>query len=324
MFDFKLGIFGVGNWGKNHLKTAAQLFEHKNIFVYDPGRNTPDVVHAVSKDINIVNNVSDILNNPEISAVIIATPASTHYYIAKEALLAGKHCLVEKPITLYSSEAKELADIAEKKNLRLMVGHVLLYHGAIIRIKEEIGENKMLGDIQYIYSNRLNLGKVRTEENSLWSFAPHDISIIQYLIGENPISVSASGASVLQEHIEDSTITVMKYPGNISAHIFVSWLHPFKEHRLVVIGTNGMFVFEDSAPENKLIFYKKGFRKVGDKLEPFNEASEIITYENHPPLMEEQKHFFDCILKGTRPLSDGIHAVEVLHILESAQKGLGK
>lgn len=321
--DIKLGILGVGNWGKNHLKTSASLLNPKNIFVYDPGSNTKSTVNAISPDINIVPTYQEILSNPEITAVIIASPASTHYFVAKEALNSGKHCLVEKPITLYSSEAKELVDIATSKNLKLMVGHVLLYHGAIIKILEETGENNMLGDIQYIYSNRLNLGKIRSEENSLWSFAPHDISIIQYFTGVNPIEIMAKGSAVIQPHIEDSTITFLKYPGNITAHIFVSWLHPFKEHRLVVIGSKGMFVFEDSAQTDKLKFYSKGFKKGDDgTFLPFDNSFEVVQYDTKPPLAEEQKHFFNCIIEDKTPLSDGIHALEVLKILETAQERL--
>jgi UDP-2-acetamido-3-amino-2,3-dideoxy-glucuronate N-acetyltransferase len=318
----KLAVLGVGNWGKNHLKTAASLLPHENIVVYDPGLKTKATVKAVSDNIRVVDSLDDIINDPEITCAIVATPAQTHYFVAKSLLEAGKHVLVEKPITLYSKEAADLVKIAAKKDLRLMVGHVLLYHEAVKYIKNAVG--KELGELQYIYSNRLNLGKIRSEENSLWSFAPHDISVIQYITGANPISVAAKGSCVLQPNIEDSTVTFLKYPDNVSAHIFVSWLHPFKEQRLVVIGSEGMFVFEDSIPENKLKFYKKGFKKVNGQLEAFDKSFEVVQYENKPPLAEEQKHFYECVLDGSVPFSDGVHALEVLQILEQAQERLSE
>ncbi len=320
--QIKLAVLGVGNWGKNHLKTAASLLPHENIVVYDPGPKTKATVQAISDKIRIVDSLDDVVNDPEINSAIVATPAQTHYFVAKSLLEAGKHVLVEKPITLYSKEADNLVHIAEKKNLRLMVGHVLLYHEAVKYIKNAVG--KQLGDLQYIYSNRLNLGKIRSEENSLWSFAPHDIAIIQYIVGSSPVDVHAKGSAVIQPNIEDSTVTFLKYPDNISAHIFVSWLHPFKEQRLVVIGSEGMFVFEDSLPENKLKFYKKGFKNVNGQLEAFDQSFEVVQYENKPPLAEEQKHFYECVLTGQTPFSDGVHALEVLKILEQAQERLSE
>ncbi len=320
--QIKLAILGVGNWGKNHLKTAASLLPHENIVVYDPGSKTKATVQAISDKIRIYDSLDEIINDPEINTAIVATPAQTHYFVAKSLLEAGKHVLVEKPITLYSKEADNLVHIAEKKNVKLMVGHVLLYHEAVKYIKNAVG--KELGELQYIYSNRLNLGKIRSEENSLWSFAPHDIAIIQYIVGASPIAVHAKGSAVIQPNIEDSTVTFLKYPDNISAHIFVSWLHPFKEQRLVVIGSEGMFVFEDSLPDNKLKFYRKGFKKVNGQLEAFDQSFEVVQYENKPPLAEEQKHFYECVLNGTTPFSDGVHALEVLKILEQAQERLSE
>ncbi|MBV6444310.1 MAG: scyllo-inositol 2-dehydrogenase (NAD(+)) [Ignavibacteriaceae bacterium] len=320
--QIKLAVLGVGNWGKNHLKTAATLLPHENITVYDPGLRTKETVRAVSDKINIADSIDDIINNPEITTAIVATPAQTHYFVAKGMLESGKHVLAEKPITLYSKEAENLVHIAEKKNLRLMVGHVLLYHEAVKIIKN--GVNKELGELQYLYSNRLNLGKIRFEENSLWSFAPHDIAIIQYIVGASPIAIHAKGSAVIQPHIEDSTVTYLKYPENTSAHIFVSWLHPFKEQRLVVIGTEGMYVFEDSLPKDKLKFYKKGFKNINGRFEAFDQSFEVVQYDHKPPLEEEQRHFFNCVLTGETPLSDGKHALEVLKILEQAQERLSE
>jgi len=238
-----------------------------------------------------------------------------------EALQKGKHVLVEKPITLFSGQAKELVSLAEKLHRKLMVGHVLLYHPAVVKLKELYAEGK-IGRLQYIYSNRLNLGAIRTEENILWSFAPHDISVIQYLTESMPIHIDAKGAKFVQHGIEDTTLTILAYPNNVHAHIFVSWLHPFKEQRLVVIGNEGMLVFEDSLPNEKLKFYPKGFHKTENGIEKFEGAYEAIPFASAQALAEEQKHFFECILYDKRPLTDGVHAVEVLHILEEATKRL--
>ena len=216
-------------------------------------------------------------------------------------------------------EKLELVKLAENTNKILMVGHILQYHPAIIKLKELISSGG-LGKIQYIYSNRLNIGKLRTEENILWSFAPHDISIIQYLLEHKPINIDAYGASFLQNKIEDTTLTYLRYPDNIHAHIFVSWLHPFKEHRLVVIGNKGMIVFEDSLSQDKLKFYPKGFTKINQMLTKFEGDFETINFCNHSPLMEEQRHFFNCIINNKEPLTNGNHALDVLKILEEAQK----
>ncbi len=313
-----LGIIGAGRWGINHVRTADQLLGNKLKFVCDFNPAASEKIKSISSEIPFTTRLEDILENPEINAVIIATPAETHYDVAKKALLNGKNVLVEKPITLISGEARELVTLADKEGGKLMVGHVLLYHPAVKKIKEMIGKNK-IGKLQYIYSNRLNLGSVRSEENILWSFAPHDISVIQYLLESNPVYVDAKGAAILQQEIEDTTITYLSYPGDIYAHIFVSWLHPFKEQRLIIIGDEGMFVFEDSLKTEKLKFYPKGFRNVNGTLEKFDGDFEVVQFENLQPLTEEQKHFFNSIINDEKPLTDGIHAVEVLEILEKAQ-----
>ena len=316
-----VGIIGAGRWGMNHVRTSFQLLGENLKFVCDFNKNASENVKGISAEIPFTTTIEEVLENPGINAVIIATPAETHYDVTKKALLEGKNVLVEKPITLISSHAKELVQIAAKEDKKLMVGHVLLYHPAVKKIKQMIGDDK-IGKLQYIYSNRLNLGSIRSEENILWSFAPHDISVIQYLLESNPVFVDAKGAAILQNEIEDTTITYLSYPGNIFAHIFVSWLHPFKEQRLVIIGDKGMFVFEDSLKAEKLKFYPKGFKSVNGSLQKFEGDYKVIDFDNFQPLAEEQKHFFNSILNDERPLTDGIHAVEVLEILEKAQKCL--
>jgi UDP-2-acetamido-3-amino-2,3-dideoxy-glucuronate N-acetyltransferase len=316
--EIKLAVIGCGKWGLNHVKTAHKILNQNLLSVCDINSSNSIKIEQISKGIKFTTNIDDVINNKEINAVIIATSAETHFEIAKKCLLAKKNVLVEKPITLLSNEALDLVNIAKENDLKLMVGHVLLYHPAVLTMKEKI-DGGAIGKLQYIYSNRLNLGTIRSEENILWSFAPHDISIIQFLTDSKPVFIGAKGAAFVQDNIEDTTLTYLKYPDNVHAHIFVSWLHPFKEHRVVVIGDEGMLVFEDSLKNEKLKFYKKGFSLVNGSLEKFESDYKVIDYPEKAPLEEEQKHFFDCILNNKTPRTDGVHAKEVLEILEIAQ-----
>jgi UDP-2-acetamido-3-amino-2,3-dideoxy-glucuronate N-acetyltransferase len=317
------GIIGCGKWGINHVKTAFGLLGSNLILVCDTNGDSRSKIEKISPSIKFTYDINDILLNKDINSVIVATPAETHYGIAKLCLEHNKHVLIEKPLTLLSSETESLIKIAFMKGLKLMVGHVLLYHPAILKLKAMMNDD-FIGKVQYIYSNRLNLGTIRKEENILWSFAPHDISVIQFLLGVKPVSILAEGATFLQKDIEDTTLTYLKYPDNVHAHIYVSWLHPFKEQRLVVIGDKGMIVFEDSLKTEKLKYYKKGFNIVDGEVEKFDSDYEVVPYENKQPLEEEQKHFFECIINDFTPRTDGHHAKEVLEILERAQSKLNK
>lgn len=317
----KLAVIGCGKWGINHVRTSAELLGDGLKAICDISSAVQAKLKKLDLNVAFIKNYRDVLEDPDINSVVIATPVSSHYSLAREALLAGKNVLVEKPIALISEHASDLTSIAERKKLVLMVGHILLFHPAINEIKNQLQQGK-LGKLQYIYSNRLNLGTIRTEENILWSFAPHDISILQFLIEKLPVYVGAKGADLIQDGIEDTTLTYLVYPDNIHAHIFVSWLHPFKEHRLVVIGDKGMIVFEDTANTDKLKFFKKGFVQKNGTLEKFDTHFEILNYPAEQPLVEEHKHFYNCILNGKPPLTDGNHAREVLEILEIAQSKL--
>ena len=321
MKEIKLAIMGAGRWGINHVKTAHELLKGNLKIVCDIDKKKEKEVKLISQSIKFDTDLNLVFNDKEINTVIVATPAETHFELAKKSLIKNKNVLVEKPITLLTAEAEELIELSHQQQKKLMVGHVLLYHPAINKLKNMITDGT-IGKVQYIYSNRLNLGSVRSEENILWSFAPHDISIIQYLLESNPININANGASFLQSKIEDTTLTYLRYPGNIHAHIFVSWLHPFKEHRLVVIGNKGMIVFEDSLSQNKLKYYPKGFTKINHELTKFEGDFETIDFDNLSPLEEEQKHFFNSIINNQEPLTNGDHALEVLKILEEAQKKL--
>jgi len=319
--QIKLGIIGAGKWGINHIKTASKLLGNNIKMVCDLNPNRENEIRKINADIPFSTDINLITGSNEINSVIISAPAELHFELAMQCLREGKNILVEKPITLYSDEAKALLDISEKQNLKLMVGHVLLFHPAVRKMKELI-KNVLIGKIQYIYSNRLNLGAIRSEENILWSFAPHDISVIQYILEKSPEYVYANGSSFLQKDIEDTTLTYLKFPGNVHAHIFVSWLHPFKEQRMVIIGNKGMIVFEDSLKTEKLKLYPKGFLSENGVLKKFEEEYQVIDFPEGQPLEEEQKHFFDCIINNTTPITDGKHALEVLQILEQASNNL--
>ena len=319
--EINVAIIGAGRWGKNHVRTANSLLSANQITVCDFLEHARETVREINPEIKFTTNPDEIFSDDRINAVIIATPAETHYEIAKKALESGKHVLVEKPITLYPEEAEKLLELSRKLNLKLMVGHVLLYHPAVIRMKEGLRKGE-IGRLQYIYSNRLNLGALRTEENVLWSFAPHDISVIQYLIEKNPERIEAHGGAFVQKNIEDTTLTFLEYPENIKAHIFVNWLHPFKEQRMVVIGDKGMYVFEDSAKSEKLKLYHKGFVNEEGKIEKFDADYEVVEIENKMPLTEEQIHFYKSIVNDTTPRTDGQHALEVLRILSEASTKL--
>jgi UDP-2-acetamido-3-amino-2,3-dideoxy-glucuronate N-acetyltransferase len=315
--DLKIAVLGAGRWGKNHVRTASSILKPEQIVVLDFDESRKSIVNEINENIIFTANVSEIIEDQDISGVIISTPAETHYDMTRKFLEAGKNVLVEKPISLRVEEAEHLVRLADEKKLILMVGHVLLYHPAVLKIKEEI-EKGRIGELQYIYSNRLNLGAIRSEENILWSFAPHDISVMQFIVKEEPSYVTANGATFVQQGIEDTTLTYLEYPGGVKAHIFVSWLHPFKEQRLVIVGSLGMLVFEDTLKDGKLKFYKKGFSRSDEGIEKFDNDYELISHDYKMPLTEEHNHFYDCIINNRTPRTDGHHALEVLKILQRA------
>ena len=251
----------------------------------------------------------------------VAAPAERHVEIAEKIIRSGKPVMLEKPMALTAADARRLNDLARSRGVNLMVGHVLLFHPATQKIRELIAAGK-IGKLEYLYSNRLNLGTVRTEENILWSFAPHDISIFQYLIGTRPIEVVSRGGAFLQPHIHDTTMTMLKYPDNVVAHAFQSWLHPFKEHRLVVIGSKGMLSFDDSSEKKDLLFYEKGVDWVRGEPVKHDGPTEVIHYEREMPLTAEMRYFVENLDSDAFQISDGNCGVEVMEILEQATSSL--
>ncbi len=248
-----IAVIGSGYWGKNLVRNYHELGTLK--LICDKNDTVLDQFRKQYPQVDTCLALNDAISRDDIAGIVIATPAEIHYTIAKEALLAGKHVYVEKPLVLDEKEGEELIELAAKNNRTLMVGHLLQYHPVFVRLKD-LALSGELGKINYIYSHRLNLGKIRREENILWSFAPHDISMILSLACEEPESVYATGGNYLHKQIADVTTTHLEFPSGLRAHIFVSWLHPFKEQKLVVVGDRKMAVFDDTQPwPDKLLLY---------------------------------------------------------------------
>lgn len=315
----RIAVAGAGYWGKNLIRNMHQLGALYAICESKP-RN-PNL--APYKDAKLYTNYIDLLADRDVEGVVISTPAEMHYDMVRQALDADKHVFVEKPLCLSEKDGVELNNLAGGKKRVLMVGHLLQYHPAFLKLQELV-KNAELGKIQYIYSNRLNLGKIRTEENILWSFAPHDISVMLSLAGEMPDSVSTTGGHYLNEKIADVTLSSLSFPNGIKGHVFVSWLHPYKEQKLIVVGSRGMAVFDDMAkPEDKLLVYPHRIDwKEGNIPTPVKENAVPVAYEVKEPLNEECRHFLDCIKTGAVPRTDGEEGLRVLKVLNACQRSL--
>jgi len=310
-----LALIGTGNWGKN---LARNFHELGVLHTFCDLRETVQY-----PGVNFTPNFNAVLENPAITQIAIAAPAALHYALAKQSLLAGKDTYVEKPLCLDSTEAEELIALAQSKNRILMVGHLLQYHPCIIRLQELI-KNGELGKLQSITSNRLNLGTIRTEENVLWSFAPHDISVIISLCNQEPLEVRCTGEGYLNPNIPDTALTTMRFADGVRAHIFTSWIHPFKEQKLVVIGSQGMAVFDDLKPwGEKLTLTRNPIKWVQGNLPQANKTdAQCIEVPQSEPLRNECEHFLKCCADRTSPKTDGKEGLRVLKVLQRAQSSL--
>lgn len=315
-----IAVIGSGYWGKNLVRNFYELGGLKT--VCDLDEDALADFKEIYSEIDVTTSFSSVLSDPQIRGVVIATPAVLHYSMVKEALNAGKDVFVEKPLSLNVNEGRELLEISKKQGNILMVGHILQYHPAVLKLQDLIKKGE-LGKIRYIYSNRLNLGKFRTEENILWSFAPHDISVILMLLNEMPVNLVSQAGTYLSKDVADVTLTALEFPGGVKAHIFVSWLHPYKEQKLVVVGSKKMAVFDDVS-DNKLLLYPHEIDWI-DRL-PIPQMKEAVTveFEMNEPLKEECKHFMDCIKFRTTPRTDGAEGLRVLEVLQSSQESLEK
>jgi UDP-2-acetamido-3-amino-2,3-dideoxy-glucuronate N-acetyltransferase len=316
----KVAVIGTGYWGKNLVRNFNSLGALAAVCDTDEGilKQFSDEYPGAAA----VSNLVDILENPDIHAVAVATPAETHAAIVRTCLRAGKDVYVEKPICLSEKEGEELTALADKTGRILMVGHLLWYHPAIVRLKEMIDQGE-LGKILYVYSNRLNLGKLRREENVLWSFAPHDISVILGLLGEMPDRVMAQGGNYLHQQIADATISALDFPSGVQAHLFVSWLHPFKEQKLVVVGQEKMAVFDDVAGwPDKLKLFPHTITWEHNIPVAHKAQAEQVLLEEAEPLKLECRHFLDCVQTRLRPRTDGLEALRVLRVLNACQEAI--
>ena len=310
----KICVIGGGRWGVNHIRTLFQMGNLGGIVESNKER-----LEALLKDYPVAGYVDlDDAVRQKFDGYTIAAPAPFHYEIAKTLLEKGLNVLVEKPMTLSVETSKDLVEIAKKNNAQLMVGHVLLFHPAVRKIKELIDDGK-IGTLYYLYSTRLNLGTVRTEENVFWSFAPHDISVLDYFVGKPAEHIESKGTKFLQKDVYDYTMTQLTYPGNIHAHIFVSWLHPFKEQRLVVIGSRGMISFDDSSVQKEIKFYDKHIEFEQGIPVKIENPTEVSPFENKQPLAEELYYFVENLDKKIE-IADGKSGYEVVKVLEKAQE----
>jgi UDP-2-acetamido-3-amino-2,3-dideoxy-glucuronate N-acetyltransferase len=318
----QVAVVGAGYWGRNLIRNFHQLDVLKTIC--DGDQNTLTQLRSSYPGTHTTADYNSVLNDPDIRAIVIATPAALHFEFAEKALRAEKDVFVEKPLSLTYRDGKEMVHLAKERKKILFVGHVLQYHAAVVALKKMIKAGQ-IGRLQYIYSRRLSLGKIRREENILWSFAPHDISVILSITGENPSFVDSVGNNFLHAQIPDVTITNLKFPSGIGAHIFVSWLNPFKEQRLVVVGSNGMLVFDDTEPvERKLVFYPHTINWQ-DGIPVPHEAESVpidISQSWKEPLRAECEAFLTAVRTGAPPITSGEEGLKVLRVLELSQQSM--
>jgi UDP-2-acetamido-3-amino-2,3-dideoxy-glucuronate N-acetyltransferase len=314
----RVGVAGCGYWGKNLVRNFHALGSLEAVCDVETSR-LEEMRQTYS--VPATDRFDDLLRMPEVQAVAIAAPAVEHFDLARRALFAGKDVFVEKPLALRTDQGEELVALAAKNGRILMVGHILHYHPAIVELRRLIQAGE-LGRVEYISSSRLNLGKLRTEEDILWSFAPHDISAILHLLNEKPTRVSAQGASYLNHSIADVTLTVLSFASGVSAHIFVSWLHPFKEQKLVIVGDRKMAVFDDTQDETKLVLYPHRIDWVNRVPIARRAEGEVVALRKEEPLRAECLHFLECVRERKTPLTDGENGLQVLEVLHAAGQSI--
>lgn len=322
-----LGVIGAGYWGPNLVRNFATLPQCELRIVCDQDRQTLDRLKPFYPQLSFSSDIGEVLNSPRIQAVVIATPTATHHKIALEALRKDKDVFVEKPLASTVAEAEELSVEADRRGRVLMVGHLMLFHPAMVRLKELIRSGE-LGEIFYLYFRRVNLGKIRKNENALVSFAPHDISAAMYLLDSPAAEVSARGEAYIQPGVEDVVFLSLSFANKAMAHIHVSWLDPHKRRELTVVGSKKMAVFDDISTTEPIRVYDKGvlepgtYVSYGDSLGIRSGDIWIPKVEMQEPLKLECLHFLDCVRDRKRPLTDGRHGIQVVRVLEKAQLSL--
>ena len=313
-----VAVVGNGSWGRNLVRNFFELGALRT--VCDDNPLAEAAVLEKYPRIAFARDYSAVLSDEATQAVVIATPAALHFEMAERALESGKDVFVEKPLALSAEQGEQLVEMAARHGRILMVGHILQYHPAVRKLKElvDIGA---LGRIEYLYSNRLNIGRIRTEENILWSFAPHDISVVLGLLGEEPQSITCEGGFYLNQQVADVTMSQFRFASGVRAHILVSWLHPFKEQRLVVVGSEKMAVFDDTAA-NKLVLYPHRVEWKDRIPTALKAEAEPVALDNSEPLRNECQHFLDCLISRRSPLTDGREGLRVLRVLDACQASL--
>jgi UDP-2-acetamido-3-amino-2,3-dideoxy-glucuronate N-acetyltransferase len=314
-----VAVVGCGYWGQNLVRNFAEL--GALVAVCDVDSSCMEKVRTAYPGVRVTTNFEEVLTSEEVQAVVIAAPAAQHFELAREVLLAGKDVFVEKPLALHVEEGEELVELARNGSGILMVGHLLHYHPAIVELRRLLHAGE-LGRVEYISSSRLNLGKLRTEEDILWSFAPHDISAILHLLDEAPTGVVAQGASYLNHPISDVTLTILSFASGVKAHIFVSWLHPFKEQKLVLVGDRKMAVFDDTQSDRKLVLYPHRIDWINRVPIARKAEGEVVALSKEEPLRIECVHFLECVCDRRTPDTDGENGLRVLKILHAAGRSI--
>jgi predicted dehydrogenase len=314
----KIAVIGCGNWGKNLARVLSELGALYGVCDTEPSKA---LAFAEKYGVSVLS-LDEILSNPEIDGVFISTPSTTHYELAYICLEANKHVFIEKPLALRIKNALSLQKLAEQQKRIFMVGHLLQYHSGFRALKRLKNEG-LLGDLHYIYSNRFSFGKFRTEENVLWDFAPHDVSMILALANDVPTQIIATAGNHLMHTVADTAHLHLHFNNNVKGHIFVSWLHPYKEQKLVVCGTKAMAIFDDCQPwENKLRLHRYPEEWVDGLPRPFPSHFENIPLEPSEPLTNECEHFLNCIQHHTQPYTDANEGIRVMAVLEAAMQSI--
>jgi len=325
--SINVALIGYGYWGPNIARNLQNLSTCNLISICDQDKTRLRQLELFYPATRVETDHKKVFANSAINAVVIATPVPTHYSLTKEALQAGKHVLVEKPITMDSIEAEELIEIAALQNKILMVGHTFEFNPVVHKIKQLITDGE-IGEPFYVYSTRVNLGQVQSKLNALWSIAPHDISILIYLLENMPVEVSCRGASYLNTGVEDVVFVDMAFPMGITCHIHVSWLDPSKVRRMTIVGSKKMIVYDDVASEGKIKIYDKGVYRKGEdvygefQMKLYSGDIYIPKIDMSEPLRNECDHFIECINQGKRPSADGENGLRVVRVLEAAERSL--
>jgi predicted dehydrogenase len=320
----RVGVAGLGYWGPNLARNFAAIADCDVAWLCDGDPAALERAGRMVPTARRTGELRDLLSDGELDAIVLATPVPTHAELAEAVLRAGKHCFVEKPLAQTVADAERAVAAAEETGRTLMVGHLLEYHPGVAKLKE-IADAGELGDIHYIYSNRLNLGKLRADENALWSLGAHDISVVLHLADEEPYELSARGEAYKQRGIEDVVFGFLRFPSGLAAHLHLSWLDPHKERRFTVVGSKRMATFDDMDLERKVTIYDKGFdENSGSYGEYITRAGDIYSprISNAEPLRLEVAHFVDCVRAGRAPDSDGESGLRVVRVLEQLQTEL--